>query len=182
MRKLAIQELNRLSVEEYKRIEKNPVIVILDNIRSANNTGSFFRTADAFAIEALYLCSITARPPHRDIQKTAIGSTESVQWEYFSTTQEAIETLKKSGYQIITIEQCDNSTPLGCYRPPGQQKTAFVFGNEVNGVDQSIINMSDSCLEIPQWGTKHSLNVSVSAGIVLWDHLSKVHSATKEIR
>lgn len=175
MRKLAIHELNRLSVEEYKIQEKYPVVVVLDNIRSANNTGSFFRTADAFALEAVYLCGITAQPPHRDIQKTAIGATESVHWKYYKTTQEAIEYLKKDNYVILSVEQCKNSTLLQNHRPKQNQKTAFVFGNEVSGVDQSIINLSDKCLEIPQWGTKHSLNVAVSAGIVLWDHINKLN-------
>lgn len=175
MRKLAIHELNRLSVEEYKKHQKHPVVVVLDNIRSANNTGSFFRTADAFALEAVYLCGITAQPPHRDIQKTAIGATESVHWEYYKTTQEAIESLQKDGYIILSVEQCENSTLLQDYQPHQNQKTAFVFGNEVNGVDQTILDLSDKCLEIPQWGTKHSLNVAVSAGIVLWDHLNKLN-------
>lgn len=173
MRKLALHELGRKTVEEFKQAKKNPVIVVLDNIRSANNTGSFFRTADAFALEAVYLCGITARPPHRDIQKTAIGATESVRWEYFKNTEAAVNDLKSKGYKIVTVEQCEGSVLLTDYHPEKAQKTAFVFGNEVSGVSQDIADKSDFCLEIPQYGTKHSLNVSVSAGIILWDHVAK---------
>jgi len=181
MRKLAIHELNRLPVEDYKKIQKNPVVVVLDNIRSASNTGSFFRTADAFALEAVYLCGITARPPHKDIRKTAIGASESVNWKYFNTTSEAIEQLLQNSYKIISVEQCEGSIALQDYQPRQNQKTAFVFGNEVTGVEQAIIDRSDECVEIPQWGTKHSLNVSISGGIVLWDHLSKSGLTTHKI-
>ncbi|MGM0566910.1 MAG: RNA methyltransferase [Bacteroidota bacterium] len=182
MRKLAIHELNRLSVEEYKNQEKHPVIVVLDNIRSASNTGSFFRTADAFALEAVYLCGITAKPPHKDIRKTAIGASESVYWEYFYNTTEAIKKLKQNSFKIISVEQCEGSIALQEYQPDSNQKTAFVFGNEVTGVEQTVIDHSDACIEIPQWGTKHSLNVSISGGIILWDHLRKSGLATHKKR
>ncbi|HKK11071.1 MAG TPA: RNA methyltransferase [Bacteroidales bacterium] len=180
MRKLSLQELNRLSPEEYKTRDKHPVVVVLDNIRSANNTGSFFRTSDAFAIEKIFLCGITASPPHRDIQKTAIGATNSVDWEYVKSTVLAVQELKAKGYQIISVEQCDGSLSLDSYSVNDNIKTAYVFGNEVSGVSQEIIDLSDSCLEIPQWGTKHSLNVSVSAGIVLWNHVSQLNHLPKK--
>ncbi len=173
MRKLAIHELNRLNPEEFKHKKKNPVVVVLDNIRSANNTGSFFRTADAFALEKVVLCGITARPPHRDIQKTAIGATESVEWEYFKSVEEAVESLRNYGYQIVSVEQCDQSVSLEKFKPEENKPIAYIFGNEVSGVSEEVIEISDTCLEIPQWGTKHSLNVSVSAGIILWHHFTQ---------
>ncbi len=169
MRKLKNEELNRLSIENYKEAEKMPVVLVLDNIRSLNNIGSIFRTADAFRIESIFLCGISASPPHREIHKTALGATESVDWEYFKSVEEAVEKLKSKQYQILAIEQADNSILLNLFQPKKREKLALVFGNEVRGVEESIIGMADSCIEIPQSGTKHSFNVSVSVGIVLWD-------------
>lgn len=171
-RKLKNEELNRINVKEFKAVDKTPIIIVLDNIRSLNNIGSVFRTADAFLIEAVYLCGITAQPPHRDIQKTALGATESVDWKYFNTTIEAIQELKTSGYQIASIEQAENSTMLNNFNL-ASEKIAVVFGNEVKGVEQAIINESDVVIEIPQHGTKHSLNISVSCGVVIWDLFCK---------
>ena len=168
MKKLSMQELNRLSTEEFIRSEKIPVIVVLDNIRSLNNIGSVFRTSDAFRIECIHLCGITACPPHREIHKTALGATESVKWKYYPETENSIEELKQSGYNIIVVEQATDSTLLTEMEWDVTKKTAIVFGNEVKGVQQKIVDLADTCLEIPQLGTKHSLNVSVSAGIVLW--------------
>jgi len=168
MKKLSMQELNRLSPEEFVRSEKMPVTVVLDNIRSLNNIGSVFRTSDAFRIECIHLCGITARPPHREIQKTALGATESVKWEYFHETEESLLKLRSAGYRVIAVEQTDESISLNEFKMDAEKKTAVVFGNEVKGVQQKILDMVDGCIEIPQMGTKHSLNVSVSAGIVLW--------------
>lgn len=173
-RKLKNEELNRIDVEEFKSITKTPIIIVLDNIRSLNNIGSVFRTADAFLIEAVYLCGITAQPPHRDIQKTALGATESVDWKYFSSTKEAIEELKTNNYKIASIEQVENSTMLNEFNP-NKEKIAVVFGNEVKGVEQEVINQSDVVIEIPQHGTKHSLNISVSCGVVIWDLFNKIN-------
>jgi len=166
--KLSLKELNRISLSEYKKIEKLPIVIVLDNIRSMSNIGSIFRTSDAFKIEAIHLCGITSKPPHREIRKTALGATESVAWEYFSSTIDSIIELKSRGFQIISIEQVQNSTMLHDYSPIKDQKIALVMGNEVNGVDQEVINSSDICLEIPQYGTKHSLNVAISAGLTIW--------------
>ena len=166
-RKLKLNELNRLSIESYKQAEKIPVIVVLDNIRSLSNVGSIFRTADCFGIEAIYLCGITAKPPHREITKTAIGATQSVDWKYYGTTSEAISMLKKEQYTIAAIEQTKNTQKLSSLRLTKDVKLALVFGNEVEGVEQQVIDASDFCLEIVQFGTKHSLNVSVCAGIIL---------------
>ena len=171
-RKLKNEELNRINIEEFKAIDKTPIIIVLDNIRSLNNIGSVFRTADAFLIEAVYLCGITAQPPHREIQKTALGATESVNWKYYPTTIEAIQELKTNGYKIASIEQAKNSTMLNEFNP-NKEKIAVVFGNEVKGVEQDVINESDVVIEIPQHGTKHSLNISVSCGIVIWDLFNK---------
>jgi len=171
-RKLKNEELNRISVDDFKAIEKTPIIIILDNIRSLNNIGSVFRTSDAFLIEAVYLCGITAQPPHREIQKTALGATESVHWKYYKSTLEAIYELKNNGYKIAAIEQAENSIMLNEFIPT--EKLAVVFGNEVNGVEQEAINSSDYVIEIPQQGTKHSLNISVSCGIVIWDLYNKL--------
>lgn len=168
-KKLQNDELNRISTEEFKQTEKKPLIIVLDNIRSLNNIGSVFRTADAFLIEAVYLCGITAQPPHRDIQKTALGATETITWKYFETTLEALVDLKQNQYKIASIEQTKNSTMLNEFSIKPDEKWALVFGNEVNGVDQEIINQSDVVIEIPQYGTKHSLNISVSTGIVVWE-------------
>lgn len=173
MRKLSNEELNRLDVEEFKAAPKIPVVVVMDNIRSLNNIGSAFRTCDAFRVEAVYLCGITAVPPHRDIHKTALGATESVNWKYFKTTQEAVTKLKKRSYYIIAVEQADKSTDLQNFNISPMQKYAFVFGNEVKGVEDEIVQMVDDVVEIPQFGIKHSLNISVSLGIILWDFCLK---------
>jgi|UniRef100_UPI0040481A27 23S rRNA (guanosine2251-2'-O)-methyltransferase len=169
MRKLKNSELNRLSVSDFKAVSKTPLIVVLDNIRSLNNIGSVFRTSDAFLIEKIYLCGITATPPNKDIHKTALGSTESVDWEYASDTLALVEKLKSDGVQVLAIEQAENSTMLNDFIPKTNQKYAVVMGNEVKGVQQSVVSAADLCIEIPQLGTKHSLNISVSCGIVLWD-------------
>ena len=173
-RKLSNDELNRISVDEFKLTNKTPLIVVLDNIRSLNNIGSTFRTADAFLIEAIYLCGITAQPPHREIQKTALGATETVNWKYFKHTDDAIKVLKEKGYQIASIEQAEDSIMLDEFEISTNEKLAVVFGNEVKGVAQEVINESDVVIEIPQYGTKHSLNISVSVGIVLWGLLQKI--------
>ncbi len=173
MRKLKNEELNRISLEEFKQTNKTPLVVVLDNIRSLNNIGSVFRTADAFLIEKIYLCGITAQPPHNEIRKTALGATESVDWEYFSQTQEAIEKLKSQNYVCIALEQVENSIMLNDFQPQAAQKYAVVFGNEVKGVQQKIVDLCNFTVEIPQLGTKHSLNIAVSTGVVLWDLFSK---------
>ncbi|WP_225444053.1 RNA methyltransferase [Echinicola arenosa] len=174
MKKLNMEELNRLSVDEFKASDKIPLVIILDNIRSLNNVGSAFRTSDAFRIQKIYLCGITGTPPHRDIQKTALGATESVAWEYATSTLDAIGSLKKEGFQICALEQVDKSTLLHEFQPSLDQKYALVFGNEVFGVEEDVILASDHVLEIPQLGTKHSLNISVSMGITIWDFVSKM--------
>ena len=171
--KLSLKGLNRLSVEEYKQVEKLPIIIVLDNIRSMSNIGSIFRTSDAFKIESIFLCGITSQPPHREIRKTALGATESVPWKYFKNTMEAVLELKNMQYSIISIEQVENSTMLQNFNIKKNQKIALVMGNEVNGIDQSIIDISDDCVEIPQYGTKHSLNVSISTGLVIWHLFQK---------
>ncbi len=174
MRKLKNEELDRLSIGDFKATEKIPVTLILDNVRSLNNVGSAFRTADAFLIEKIYLCGITGTPPHREITKTALGATDSVDWEYHKDTLELVKSLKAEGYIVYSIEQAENSTYLDDFQPKGSNKIACVFGNEVFGVDQKIVDISDGCLEIPQYGTKHSLNISVSIGIVVWDIFNKI--------
>ena len=171
-RKLKLDELNRVSVQEFKNQKKLPIIVVLDNIRSLNNIGSFFRTSDAFNIEAIYLCGISAQPPHREIQKTALGATESVEWRYFETTEQALGKLKEQEFLIYAIEQTENSIYLQEFTY-NLEKIALVFGNEVDGVGQNVINLSKSSIEIPQFGTKHSLNVSISFGVVLWHLVSQ---------
>ena len=168
-RKLKLWELNRLTNEEFKAQEKFPIIVILDSIRSLNNIGSFFRTSDAFNVEKIYLCGITAQPPHREIQKTALGATESVEWEYVEDVVALVDQLKKEKVKICPVEQAEQTTLLQDVVIDPLQKYALVFGNEVEGVNQSIIDRSDVTIEIPQFGTKHSLNVSVCAGAVLWE-------------
>ena len=173
MRKLANEELNRKSIEEFRRSEKTPLILVLDNVRSLNNIGSVFRTADAFLVEAVYLCGITATPPHKDIQKTALGATESVEWKYFKTTLEAVEALKGT-HSVYAIEQAESSILLNEFIPSKEKKLAVVFGNEVRGVEQQVIDTCNGCIEIPQLGTKHSLNIAVSAGIVAWDLFLKL--------
>lgn len=169
MRKLKLEELGRISVEEFKEVDKIPVVVVLDNIRSMHNIGSVFRTSDAFRIEKIYLCGITAKPPHKEIRKTALGATESVNWEYVEDTIELISKLKKENYQLIAVEQTESSKSLIDFDFKLDEKYAVIFGNEVDGVQQEVVNLSDNCIEIPQEGTKHSLNVSVCAGIVLWE-------------
>lgn len=174
MRKLKLDELNRATIPEFKAAQKLPVAVVLDNVRSMHNVGSLFRTADGFAAEKLLLCGITGQPPHREIEKTALGATVSVDWEYYPTTVQAVEQLRTEGYQIIAIEQAENSTMLNTFTPNPTGKYALVFGNEVNGVDDAVMALADTCLEIPQFGTKHSFNIVVSAGIVLWDFFVKL--------
>lgn len=173
-RKLKNSELDRKSPEEFKAAEKTPIIVILDNVRSLNNIGSIFRTADAFLIERIYLCGITATPPHKDIQKTALGATETVDWEYAENVLEIIENLQKKEIKIFAVEQAENAIHLNEFTPLKGTKYALVFGNEVKGVQQKIVSASDGVLEIPQVGSKHSLNISVSAGVVLWDLFAKI--------
>ncbi|HYW97012.1 MAG TPA: RNA methyltransferase [Bacteroidales bacterium] len=174
MRKLSIEELNRLSTGEFKKAEKNPVYVVLDNIRSLNNIGSVFRTCDAFRIRKIFLCGITAVPPHKDIHKTALGATESVDWEYADDTLTVVQKLHEAGIRILSVEQADRSTMLQDITIEPGSGIALVFGHEVRGVDQAVIDASDDCIEIPQFGTKHSFNVSVSAGIVLWEVTKKM--------
>ena len=169
MRKLRMEELNRKSVDEFKGSQKNPVIAVLENIRSAYNVGSVFRTADAFLIESIYITGYTAKPPHKEITKTALGAQDSVDWKYFDTTRAAIEHLKKDSYKIFAVEQVLGSIPLQNIDNLSVNKIAFIFGNEVTGVEQEIIALCDGCVEIPQFGMKHSLNISVAAGIVLWE-------------
>ena len=169
MRKLLNNELERKTVEQFRTTEKAPFIIVLDNVRSQSNVGSIFRTADAFLTEAIYLCGITSCPPHREIQKTALGATESVTWRYFSKTADAINELKGKGYNIIALEQTDESIVLQNLRIKNDQRYALIFGHEVNGVDQEILNSCDLCAEIPQFGTKHSFNIAISVGIVLWE-------------
>lgn len=173
-RKLANDELERKTIGEYHEAEKLPLVIILDNIRSMHNVGSVFRSSDAFLVSRIILTGITARPPHREIQKTALGATESVSWSYEKSSGDAIRKLKKEGYRIIAIEQVENSISLETFVPDPSEKYGLVFGNEVFGVDQEIVNLSDVSVEIPQFGTKHSFNISVSAGIVLWEFARKM--------
>ena len=172
-RKLKLWELNRVSEEEFKTQKKHPILVILNDIRSLNNIGSFFRTCDAFNVEKIYLCGITATPPHREINKTAIGATESVIWEHRTSIVELVTELKEEGVTIASIEQAEKTLLLQNTSQLNYSKIALVFGNEVDGVDQEVINLSDHIIEIPQFGTKHSLNVSVCAGVVLWEFTKK---------
>ncbi|MBU2940014.1 RNA methyltransferase [Lacinutrix sp. C3R15] len=174
MRKLRNNELDRLSVEGFKTATKTPIIIILDNIRSLNNIGSVFRTSDAFLVEKIYLCGITATPPHKDIHKTALGSTDTVAWEYAENTLDVVEKLKNENVKICAIEQAENATMLNNFKPETHTKYALVFGNEVKGVAQNVVSASDVVIEIPQFGTKHSLNISVSCGVVVWDVFSKL--------
>ena len=175
MRKLKLDELNRPSVEEFKEQDKLPIIVVLDNVRSLHNVGSAFRTADGFAVEAIYLCGITAQPPHREIEKTALGATQSIHWEYFENVIQAVEKLKQKSYQIVAIEQAESSVSLLNFIPAHSKKYALFFGNEVNGVSDEVMQQIDACIEIPQFGTKHSFNIVISTGIVLWDFFSKLN-------
>jgi len=173
-RKLKNSELPRKTVTEFKEAKKTPIIVILDNVRSLNNIGSVFRSSDAFLIEKIYLCGITATPPHKDIQKTALGATETVAWEYIEETLTLIEKLQEEGVKVCAIEQAEESIFLNEFQPEFDQKYAVVFGNEVKGVQQSVVSKSDIVIEIPQIGAKHSLNIAVSTGIILWDMYSKM--------
>lgn len=176
MRKLKITELNRISPDEFKETAKIPLVVILDNIRSLNNIGSVFRTSDAFLVESIYLCGITATPPNPEIHKTALGAEYSVEWKYFEDTVNAVENLREKGYTVYAIEQVENSTMLDELQLDSQKKYAIVMGNEVKGVQQVVVDACDGCIEIPQYGTKHSLNVSVTTGIVIWDFFKQLHS------
>jgi tRNA G18 (ribose-2'-O)-methylase SpoU len=169
MRKLKVTELKRLTPEAFKESWKIPLIVVLDHVRSLNNVGSVFRTSDAFMVEAVYLCGITARPPHPEIHKTALGAEDTVDWMYFEHTHDAVDQLKRNGYTLCSVEQTEKSIMLDNLRLSKEKKYAIIFGNEVKGVQQTVVDLSDMCIEIPQYGTKHSLNVSVSAGIVIWD-------------
>ena len=180
MRNLKNSELDRLSIQDFKTSKKTPIIIVLDNIRSLNNIGSVFRTSDAFLVEKIYLCGITATPPHKDIHKTALGSTDTVDWEYIENTVELVEKLKAENYKVISIEQAENATMLDQFNPETNTKYALVFGNEVKGVSQKVVNASDLVIEIPQYGTKHSLNISVSCGVVVWDVFSKLKSLNVE--
>jgi len=175
MRKLSMDELGRKTPEGFRQSEKIPVIIVLDNIRSMMNTGSVFRTSDAFLLEGIILCGLTATPPHREIHKTALGATESVPWQYFEKTTDAIHQLKEKGFTILALEQTTQSINLKDFRPEKNRKYAIVFGNEVKGVDDEVLSLCDCCLEIPQFGTKHSLNISVTAGMVVWDFFSKTN-------
>ena len=174
IRKLSMDELDRLSVDEFAQAEKIPICILLDNVRSLHNVGSAFRTSDAFRIEKIYLTGITGQPPHREIQKTALGATESVAWEYHENTSEAIKKLQYLGYQIVVIEQTTGSIPLQSFAPSTNTKYCLVFGNEVTGVSDEVVALADVALEIPQSGTKHSLNISVCVGIVVWEVFRKV--------
>ena len=174
MKKLANEELNRLNVDAFKSVEKTPIVIVLDNVRSMNNIGSAFRTADAFLVDKIYLGGITAQPPHREINKTALGATESVEWEHKENVLELVNELKSEGYIVAAVEQTEGSVSLADFQPDPKAKLCLVFGNEVYGVEQAVVDASDLCLEIPQFGTKHSLNISVSVGIVTWDIFCKI--------
>jgi len=170
-----MSDLNRLTCEEFKKANKIPLVIVLDNLRSQSNTGSVFRTADAFRVETLYLCGITAKPPNREIQKTALGATESVEWKYHESTVELVRSLKSDGYFILAAEQAEGSIHPESFVPDREKKYALIFGNEVMGVDEEVMKLCDICIEIPQYGTKHSLNVSVSAGILIWEIFKKAY-------
>jgi len=174
IRKLKLDELNRVSVTEFKTQQKLPVAVVLDNVRSMHNIGSIFRTSDGFAVDQVLLCGISAQPPHREIEKTALGATQSVTWSYHAEVLDAVTLLRTDGYKIIAVEQAENSTMLNEFNPGPNEKYALVFGNEVNGVSDEVMAIADGCIEIPQFGTKHSFNIVVSAGIVLWDFFAKL--------
>jgi 23S rRNA (guanosine2251-2'-O)-methyltransferase len=168
------EELGRITVDEFHQAEKIPIVIVLDNVRSLHNVGSVFRTSDAFRIEAIYLCGITGKPPDREIRKTALGATESVSWTYFQTTQEALAALRAKGYRLCAVEQAEQSVLLSVFEPLPEKKMALIFGNEVNGVEQAVIDACDLVIEVPQLGTKHSLNISVSVGVVVWDIVRKM--------
>lgn len=177
MRKLLNSELERKTLDQYRKSEKSPFVLVLDNVRSHSNVGSIFRTADAFLTDAIYLCGITAKPPHREINKTALGATESVAWKYFTDTSSAITELKERGFIIIAVEQTEGSVELQDLQIHKGEKYALIFGHEVNGVGQDIVDLCDICVEIPQFGTKHSFNIAISAGIVLWEMNKKLPSS-----
>lgn len=172
-------ELQRLTIEEFKAAKKLPLIVVLDNIRSQNNIGSVFRTADAFRLQGVYLCGITATPPHREIQKTALGATDSIDWQYFNTAKEAVLHLLEKGYTVLAVEQTEGSTLLSNFIPAHGKKFAIVFGNEVNGIEDEVLEHVEASIEIPQFGTKHSINVSVAVGIVIWDIFVKMGNSQR---
>ncbi|MDR0754434.1 MAG: RNA methyltransferase [Prevotellaceae bacterium] len=174
-RKLQNRELNRLTIEEFKLAAKLPIILVLDNVRSQHNIGAAFRTGDAFRIESIFLCGISSTPPNAEIHKSALGAEDSVDWRYFANIADAVTFLKRNKYKLVSIEQVDNSIMLNNFSPDKKVKYAFVFGNEVRGVSQSVVDASDLCIEIPQYGTKHSLNISVSIGIVLWEFYKNLH-------
>ncbi len=175
-RKLENSELERKSIDEFRKAQKTPLIIVLDNVRSLNNIGSIFRTADAFLVKKILLCGITAQPPHRDITKTALGATQTVAWEHYQNIEEAIQKLKGDGVNILAIEQAENSVALDVFDLKKGETYAVIFGNEVNGVQQEIVSMADTVIEIPQLGSKHSLNIAVSAGVVVWDLFVKMNS------
>jgi tRNA G18 (ribose-2'-O)-methylase SpoU len=168
-KKLKLEELNRISIEEFQSAEKIPLVVVLDNVRSQHNIGSIFRTSDAFRVEEILLCGITSTPPNVEIHKTALGAEDAVKWRYYKETLTAVEALKKKGYRVFSIEQAANSIPLETFQPEPGEKYGVIFGHEVHGIQQEVVDASHGCIEIPQYGTKHSLNVSVTAGIVIWD-------------
>lgn len=174
MRKFKNEELGRKSVDEFQRAEKMPVVIVLDNVRSMHNVGSVFRTADAFCCEALYLCGITAAPPHREIEKTALGATASVRWKYFKSTVHAVSELRAEGYALVAVEQAEGGVPLDKFNVEGT-KIALIFGHEMTGVSDEAMDMVDAAVEVPQQGTKHSLNISVCAGIVIWEVFRKIN-------
>lgn len=176
MRKLNVIEMNRISAEEFRAAEKIPLVVVLDHIRSLYNVGSIFRTSDAMRLAGICLCGITATPPNVEIHKTALGAEDTVEWKYYQKTEDAVTMLRKQGYTILSIEQCQGSTMLQDFHPDITKKYAIIMGNEVKGVQQHIVDMSDGCLEIPQFGTKHSMNVSVTAGMVIWHICSQLRS------
>lgn len=176
MRKLNITELKRISTEEFKKSVKLPLVVVLDEVRSLHNVGSVFRTSDAFRVESIYLCGITATPPHPEIHKTALGAEDSVSWIYYKDTCDAVNRLKAEGYTVLSIEQVEGSTMLQDVELEENKKYAIVFGNEVKGVKQEVVDMCDGCIEIPQFGTKHSLNISVTAGMVIWEFAKRFFS------
>lgn len=174
MRKLKITELNRISAEEFKTVEKLPLVVVLDHVRSLYNVGSVFRSSDAFRVEKICLCGITATPPQVEIHKTALGAEDSMDWAYYENTQDAVKELKESGFEVWAVEQVEGSVMLQDFHPKAGKKYAIIFGNEVKGVQQEVVDLCNGCIEIPQFGTKHSLNVSVTAGILIWDFACKM--------
>ncbi|MEZ4804208.1 MAG: RNA methyltransferase [Bacteroidia bacterium] len=173
-RKLSTHQLNRLTIYQYQSREATAIHVVMDNIRSMNNVGSIFRSADCFGVEKIHLCGITAQPPHRDIHKTALGAEDSIPWEYHESTVDLCNSLKANGYILVAVEQAENSVSLKDFKLPADTKVAVIFGNETEGVSQEVLDICDNCIEIPQFGTKHSFNVSVCAGIVLWEFIQKI--------